>query len=294
MKSLHLGKIVVLVFILIISCSDQKVEVIRVANPDIDEPEDKEPDQNNWVQVFEENFDDPNLGSWDIWEGGAFNNEIQLYRSEQLSVENGILSINVARQAITGPNNPFDPTPKEFEYVSGRIESKEYFGPSEADGEQEYRFVARLKLPSGNGMWPAFWTLGDDWPTQGEIDILEARGNEPMTFSSNIFYGVQLGVKLTEEANTSTRHELDVDITAEFHEYELIWSENNLEIIFDGELLKRYDASPVNFINELFGKQHRVVINSAVGGLFFPPGADSNTFADDAVLQADWVRIYKR
>lgn len=294
MNKIRLKTIIAFVVVLFISCSDQEVDVVIVDNPDIDEPEDGQPDQEGWVLVFEENFDDESLPEWDLWNGGAFNNEIQFYRPSQLTVEDGILSINVERQAITGPTTPFDNAPKDFEYVSGRIESKQYFGPSNSDGEQEYRFVARLNLPVGNGMWPAFWTLGDNWPTQGEIDILEARGNEPMNFSSNIFYGVEPGVPLTMDVNTSTTHTVSTDITAGFHDYELIWSENSLDILFDGNLIKHYDASPVNFINELFGKQHRVVINSAVGGLFFPPNADSQTFADNAVMQADWVRVYKR
>ena len=128
-----------------------------------------------WNLVFEENFDS-DFAQWNVWEGGAFNEEIQRYTGSQMSISSGLLTINAIRQANSGPTNPWDGSTKQFEYLSGRIESKMLFGPSAAEGEREYRFVARIKLPSGYGMWPAFWTYGDPWPTQGEIDILEARG----------------------------------------------------------------------------------------------------------------------
>ncbi|MGB6152115.1 MAG: glycoside hydrolase family 16 protein [Pricia sp.] len=299
-------RIFILMFLLI-SCSSPDVEIIRVPapeseTPDVDpgtEPEterETEPEpEAEWNMVFEENFDDQSLTEWNVWESGAYNNEIQLYRREQLTVEDGILTITAKREAVTGDTNPFDVTPKDFEYVSGRLETTTQFGPSADEGENAYRIMARIKLPSGNGIWPAFWTLGDDWPTNGEIDILEARGNEPMTFATNIFYGTEVGVPLTQnDENTITEYELAVDITADFHEYELIWRADSLEIFFDGQLLKRYDANGDNYIAELFNKKHNVILNTAVGGLFFPPDADSAEFADEASMQVDWVRIFKR
>ena len=199
----------------------------------------------------------------------------------------------MVRERITGDNNPFDATPKEFEYVSGRIETKTTYGPSSTTGETEYRFMAHIKFPPGNGMWPAFWSYGDPWPTKGEIDIIEARGNLPMEFSSNIFYGTQPNMPLTNNDNTVVEHELDVDITADFHTYELIWTANSLEIIFDGESLHKYNADPFNYIASLFGQKQQIVLNTAVGGFFFP-NQSSSTFVDTSQMQVDWVRVYKR
>ena len=102
-----------------------------------------------WNLIFEEEFND--LSAWNIWYGGAFNKEIQLYREEQLSLDNGILKINAERKSVKGPTRPSEPTIKNFEYVSGRIESKQLFGPSDKDGERAYKFVARMKLPFGPG-----------------------------------------------------------------------------------------------------------------------------------------------
>lgn len=274
-------------------CSDSEGDA---SDPVIEEPESNDPepiDPNRpWNLVWEEEFES-DLSQWNIWESGAFNNEIQYYRPEQLVLEDGILSINIQRETITGDNNPFDSTPKEFEYVSGRIETKTTYGPSGGTGETEYRFMASVKFPAGNGMWPAFWSYGDPWPTKGEIDIIEARGNEPMEFSSNIFYGTEEGVPLTNNDNTVVEHELEVDITADFHTYELIWTANSLEIIFDGESLHKYNANGLNFISSLFNQKQQIVLNTAVGGFFFP-GTSSSTYADTSQMQVDWVRVYKR
>ncbi|MDT0620748.1 glycoside hydrolase family 16 protein [Croceitalea vernalis] len=275
-------------------CSDSDGDGPDPIIQEEEEANDPEPIDPNrpWNLVWEEEFES-DLSEWNIWESGAFNNEIQFYRPEQLVLENGILSINVQRERIIGPNNPFDSTDKEFEYVSGRIETKTTYGPSSATGETEYRFMASIKFPPGNGMWPAFWSYGDPWPTKGEIDIIEARGNLPMEFSSNIFYGVEEGIPITNNDNTVVEHDLEVDITADFHTYELIWTSNSLEIIFDDESLHKYNANGLNFISSLFGQKQQIVLNTAVGGFFFP-NQSSSTFVDTSQMQVDWVRVYSR
>lgn len=244
----------------------------------------------SWTLVFEDEFD--NLSSWNIWYGGAFNNEIQLYREEQLSIADGVLTISASRETVKGPNKPFDQTPRNFEYVSGRIESKQLYGPSDRDGERAYRVMARLKLPSGHGMWPAFWTYGDPWPTQGEIDILEARGSEPNTFSSNIFYGPKAGVSINK--HTEVKHAIgEQNLTKDFHIYEMIWRANSIDILFDNKLIHTYKANSNNNISELFGKKQKIVFNTAVGGWYFSDTNFSN-FADSSTMQVDWVRVYKK
>lgn len=264
-------------------------------DPTQEMPVAESPITTEWLMIFEDDFDDPNLPEWNVWNSGAFNQEIQLYRPEQLDVQNGIMTINVQRNTVVGDTDPFNTTQKTFEYVSGRLETKKQFGPSAIEGERELRYMARIKMPPGNGMWPAFWSYGDMWPTNGEIDLIEARGNEPTRFSSNIFYGTQPGIPLTNnDANTLTEYDLELDITTDFHVYELIWTADSLSIIFDGELLKKYEATPLNFINELFGKKHQIVLNTAVGGVFFPPNANSSNFADTSEMQIDWVRVYQR
>ena len=104
--------------------------VLLLACSDDNAPEDFD----GWNMIFEEQFEG-NFDQWNIWNGGAFNEEIQLYNESQLSLNNGIMTITATRQRATGATNPWDSSVKTFEYLSGRIESKMLFGPSDAEGE---------------------------------------------------------------------------------------------------------------------------------------------------------------
>lgn len=243
-----------------------------------------------WTLVFEDQFDG-DLSSWNIWEGGAYNEEIQMYTKDQLEVSNGTLKINVKREKVTGPITNKNQTPKDFEYVSGRIESKPLFGPTEAEGESQYRFVASIKLPAGHGMWPAFWTYGEPWPTEGEIDILEARGSEPNLFHSNIFYGEKPNQNINKDAVVS--YDAETDLTLDFHSYEMIWKTDGIDILLDGTLLYSYEANSGNNIDKLIGKKQKVTLNTAVGGWFIKD-RDSKNYTDQSQMEVDWVRVYKR
>ena len=142
-------------------------------------------------------------------------------------------------------------------------------------------------------MWAAFWSYGDPWPTKGEIDILEGRGNKPKKFHSNIFYGPTSGIPITENEETSVQHELQDDLTADFHIYELIWEEKKLIIKLDDKTLHTYNTDNKNYVDRLFAQPHKIVLNLAVGGGLFI-GANSDDFAENANMKVDWVRIYKR
>ena len=243
-----------------------------------------------WNLVFEDDFN-TDLSAWNIWEGGAFNEEIQLYTGSQVRVSGGILNIAVKRQNVSGATSIYDATPKNFEYLSGRIESKALYGPSSTDGERQYRFEARIQLPSGNGMWPAFWTYGDPWPTQGEIDILEARGNEPFAYQSNIFYGPRANRSVTR--TTEVHYTVGADLTADYHVYAMVWASNFIEIYLDDQLMHTYVANRDNQVANLFGKKEKIVLNTAVGGLFFQDRNSAN-YANEALMEVDWLRVYKR
>ncbi len=139
-----------------------------------------------YTKIFEDNFD-ADLSKWNVWTGGAFNNELQYYQAANLQVQNSNLVITAKKETITGVTNPYDATLKTFNYTSGRIECKTNISASAAT--PKIRMVARIKLAAGYGMWPAFWSYGDPWPTQGEIDFIEARGQEPFKYQTNYFYG---------------------------------------------------------------------------------------------------------
>ena len=235
-----------------------------------------------WTRVWNEDFGG-DLSQWTIWNGGAFNEELQLYQAGNVSLSAGVLSISARQEEVVGPINPWDPTPANYSYTSGRIESLQHFSASSQT--PRVRFAARLRLPEGYGMWPAFWTYGDPWPTQGEIDIVEARGNEPFVYQTAYWYGRRSGVNTVKNSESTVMSA--VSLTSCFHVYEVIWSETELTYLFDGTVVARKTGGSVG---SMFRKSQRVTLNLAVGGLFFP-GLDPAAI-QTGTLQADWVKVF--
>ena len=124
--------------------------------------------------------------------------------------------------------------------------------------------VARVKLAAGTGMGPAFWSYGDPWPTQGEIDYIEARGQEPFKYENNYFYGKARNRNLVK--NQVGFITSNVSLADCYHVYEMIWSQNSLTSLLDGQVVETKTGS---YIPNLFGKTERIVLNLAVGGNFF-------------------------
>ena len=235
-----------------------------------------------WSKVFEDGFSG-DLSKWTTWNGGAFNEELQLYQASNLVTGNGLLSITARKETATGPTTPFDATPKTFAYTSGRIESKTDFSASRTT--PRVRLSARLKLPSGYGMWPAFWSYGDPWPTQGEIDIMEGRGQEPFQYQTAYWFGRRPGKNLV--SNSSTMVSASVSLTDCWHVYEVVWSKNNLTFLFDGQVV---DSKSGDYIPSLYGKKERITLNLAVGGLFF--GNYDPSAIQPGTFQIDWVKAF--
>jgi beta-glucanase (GH16 family) len=235
-----------------------------------------------WTKTFGDDFTG-GLSNWNTWYGGAFNNELQLYQASNLSVTNGNLVISARHETVTGPTTPFDPTPKTFNYTSGRIESQTLFSANSST--PVVRIMARIKLPAGYGMWPAFWSYGDPWPTQGEIDILEARGQEDNKYQTNYFYGRTVNRNLVRGAEGFVT--TDVSLQSCYHVYEMIWSQNDLKFYFDGVLVKTNSGG---YVTSLFGKSEKITLNVAVGGNFFSNFDPS--LIQPGTMYVDWVKVF--
>ncbi len=235
-----------------------------------------------WTKTFEDNFS-TDLSKWNTWYGGAFNNELQMYQAPNLQVASGNLVISAKKETVTGPTTPFDQTPKTFDYTSGRVECKTNITASSAT--PKVRVTARIKLPSGYGMWPAFWSYGDPWPTQGEIDILEARGQEDNKYQTNYFYGKTSGRNMVRNAVGYVT--TDVSLQSCYHVYELVWSQNSLEFYFDGQLAF---TNTGGYMSSLFGKTERVTLNLAIGGDFF--SNFNPTLIQTGTMYVDWVKVF--
>ena len=259
-----------------------------------------------WKKTFEDNFDvSPNSGfsdKWNVWVGGAFNNELQMFTAspnnlfvtlDPVNPANSILQIKAIKEAITGPKyrQDINATPTNFDFTSARIESKTMFAPNRTN--TQVRMISRIKLPTGYGMWPAFWSYGDNWPTNGEIDVLEARGNEPYQFQTNYFYGRKADQNLVQ--NEATYLTTATSLTDCWHVYEVIWTKNDLTFLLDGEVV---DVKSGSYVPNLFGKLERLTLNQAVGGNFFykdgtTPTADQIPINEgEGVMLIDWVKVF--
>jgi beta-glucanase (GH16 family) len=246
-----------------------------------------------WTKTSEENFSG-DLSKWNIWQGGAYNNEYQYYSnsSDNLNLKDGILTITALRKTVTGNQTPSNNTQKSFDFTSARLESKTTISANSTT--PKVRFAARMKLAPGYGMWPAFWSYGAAWPTNGEIDVIEAKGHLPFQYGTNYFYGSTAGT--SQVPNTSG---LDLtttkDLTKYWHVYEVIWEETKLTYMLNGKVIRTLTSanSPGQYIDEMFGKQQNIALNLAVGGDYFrnpnlPDPADIETGS----MYVDWVKVF--
>ena len=129
-----------------------------------------------WKMVWHDEFDgaklDPSKWVYVVGGNGFGNRELEYYtdRPRNLYLKNGMLVIEAVKEDYRGA----DGTGRGF--TSARVNTQGKFA-------QTYgRFEARIKVPSGLGIWPAFWMMGDvavGWPANGEIDIMENIGREP-------------------------------------------------------------------------------------------------------------------
>lgn len=233
--------------------------------------------------VLSEEFDtdgapDPNLWSYETGTGinGWGNNELQYYtnRTENISVENGFL-------LITAREESFEGSP----YTSARIITRDKF-------EQAYgRFEARMRLPWGQGLWPAFWMLGADieenpWPGAGEIDIMEYRGQEPNTVLGSVHGpGYSAGEAITK-SYTLENDRFDTG----FHVFGIEWAPDYVNFYVDDVLYNQ--ITPADVTGEwVFDKPFYILINVAVGGSFVGSPNEETEFPQTMLV--DYVRVFK-
>ncbi len=233
--------------------------------------------------VMQDEFDTngaPNSAIWgyDIGTGtnGWGNNELQFYtdRKENVTVQNGYLIITARKESYQG--SP---------YTSARLLTKGKF-------EQAYgRFEARIRLPWGQGMWPAFWMLGADidtnpWPAAGEIDIMEFRGQEPSTVLGTVHGpGYSAGESISK-SYTLKNDRFDTG----FHVFGIEWTPKYVNFYVDNVLYNQ--ITPADVPGEwVFNKSFFILINLAVGGSFV--GSPNNETVFPQTMLVDYVRVYK-
>ncbi|SFD18594.1 Glycosyl hydrolases family 16 [Chitinophaga sp. CF118] len=244
-----------------------------------------------YTKVYGEEFS-TNLNNWEIWNSGAYNEELQMYKPANVTLADGKLVLTAKKETVTGATDPDNSTKKTFNYTSGRIESNQYFSASTTT--PKVRFSARIKLAAGYGMWPAFWTYGDTWPTNGEIDILESQGQYPNVYTTDYWYGSKPEIPEAITAKDGAIITSSVNLTTCYHVYEAIWQKDTLTFLLDGKVVntkyKNDTTGGGGFIPSFFGKKQRIALNAAVGGANFSNLDPSKIVVGTTYV--DWVRVY--
>jgi len=243
-----------------------------------------------WTKTMDEPFSG-DLSNWNIWQSGAYNNEYQYYSNaaENVSLQNGILTITAIKKTVTGKKDPFTNTQKTFDFTSARIEHKNSISANSTT--PKVRFAARMKLAAGYGMWPAFWSYGAAWPTNGEIDVIESKGHLPFVYGTNYFYGSTAGTNQVP-SNSGLDQTMTKDLTKYWHVYEVIWEETKLTFMLNGKIIRtlRSDTPPGQYIDDMFGKTQTIALNLAVGGDYFGNPSVSSIVTGN--MQVDWVKVF--
>lgn len=223
-------------------------------------------DDRPWALVWSDEFDgmngsppDPTKWMFDVGGGGWGNSELETYtnRTENAYLQDGLLVIQVLQETYTGPDNI------TRDYTSVRLKTQ---------GLHQWTFgrvEARMKLPYGQGLWPAFWMLGSDfgqvdWPESGEIDIMENIGREP-----SIIHGTVHGPGYSDDNGISSPYRLagGQRFADDFHVFTIEWEANVIRFYVDDNLYAtRTPADLPSGANSVFNKPFFIILNVAVGG----------------------------
>lgn len=230
-----------------------------------------------WQDEFDGDHLDESKWSYQIGTGdwGWGNNEQQYYRKENVCVSDGTLKINAKKEFYQNSS-----------YTSARIITKDKY-------EFHYGYVeARLKLPSISGIWPAFWMLGANidevnWPTCGEIDIMEAINTENKVYST-IHWQSNDGQAFYPGTNESY---YIVDNRQEYHTYGMLWTSEKMEFYVDDHLTVSANIMTENNTNPIFTRDFYFIFNVAVGGNW--PGFNIDANFSIQTMEVDYLRVYQ-
>ncbi|NRQ32322.1 glycoside hydrolase family 16 protein [Nonomuraea sp. NN258] len=216
---------------------------------------------------------------WDALTGTAWSNRkaLHYYSPSNAALDgSGHLVISAQRTGAAAPATPCWYGP--CRYSSARLETRTSF--AQAYG----RFAARIKLPLGQGLWPAFWLKRVDAgrsgsATYGEIDIVENRGHEPRLVR---------GYTHSKDRKGGGKVYLPDRLDAGFHVYGVDWTPESITWWVDGEPYAQYPRYP----GWPFDKPFYLILNLQVGGGWV--GNPNATTRFPARMVVDWVRVYRQ
>ena len=229
--------------------------------------------------------------NYDLGGGGWGNLEHEAYVNDH-AVTDGSKQGNLVLSATRyNPNLndiyytcPINTPGSACEFLSSRIQTA---------GKLAFQYgkiTARIKMPDGDGSWPAFWLLGNDiatnqWPSSGEIDIAEARGAQ---YPTTVF-GTAHGPGYSGENGIVNTANTKSPLFSGYHEYSVIWLKNKIQWLIDGKVFHTVTPAQTGK-NYVFNKPFFLILNLAMGGNFV--GGPVDPTLESASMSVDWIRYY--
>jgi beta-glucanase (GH16 family) len=258
--------VIVLLLMVLAGCSDDREDAwqyVLAWEDEFEGPAGQLPDAANWRFDIGTNWGNDQL-------------ECDTNRPENVSLDgNGNLAITAREEAY-----------QTCDYTSGRIKTQGLF--EQAGG----KFEASIKLPIGQGIWPAFWLLGADigsvgWPECGEIDIMEYRGQSP-----SIVSGAVHGPGYSGGGALYRQYAIGGSFNDDFHVFGVEWTEDRIAWYVDDKEYFTLTKSSVTARGKwVFDHKFFIILNVAVGGNYVGPPDDTTVFPQTMLI--DWVRVYK-
>jgi len=249
------------------------------------------PSASQWTLTWSDEFNGPNGSPADPTKwvretggNGWGNEELEYYtaRPENAYQQDGNLVIKVLQEKFTGADGV------TRNYTSARMKTLGKF--AQAYG----RFEARIKIPRGQGIWPAFWMMGDDiakveWPTCGEIDVMENIGKEPAIVHGTIHGPGYSGAKGISAQFSLTAPQTFAD---DFHVYAVEWEPNTLRFYVDDHLYQTLTSANLPAGTKwVYDHPFFILLNVAVGGPWGGIPDASSVYPQTTLV--DYVRVYK-
>ena len=238
-----------------------------------------------WSDEFDGAQLDPEVWFFESGDGSQYgipgwgNNELQWYLPDSAELNNGLLIITAREESQSGRD-----------YTSARLNTRDRFALLYG------RVEARIRLPGGKGLWPAFWLLPQDsvygtWAASGEIDVMEAV-NLGASGGNTVYGTIHYGGEFPNNLSTGNQYSVASDATMDFHDYALEWDETEMRWYVDDVLYatqNTWSTTSADFPAP-FDQPFYVLFNVAVGGNF--PGSPDSSTEFPSTMEVDYVRVY--
>jgi beta-glucanase (GH16 family) len=262
---------------------------VNIDNPVLTRAENNPIGANGMTLVWSDEFDaaqlDPERWFFESGDGSQYgltgwgNNELQWYEPDSAELNGGLLVITARDEATN-----------LFNYTSARINTRDRFA------FRYGRVEARIRLPGGQGLWPAFWLLPHDdaygtWAASGEIDIMEAV-NLGANGNNDVHGTIHYGGESPNNTSTGIAYTVASSATDEFHVYAIEWDADEIRWYVDDVMYAMQNAwsSTGGPYPAPFDQQFYILLNVAVGGNF--PGSPDASTVFPVTMEVDYVRVY--